>query len=70
MKPPTQAELQRLAVRALGEGAKVVRYGRRPVVLSAEYRSGMSPSIRVIMDDMEEAKHALAAALRALAGEE
>lgn len=66
MKTPTKKELQALAVRALGEGAKVSMYGRKPVVMHAEYRSGMSPSVRVVMNDARRAEAALAAALRAL----
>lgn len=68
-KTPTRHELEKLAVEALGEGAKVITYTLRKHqnVAAAEYRPAMAPMVRVECETGDGAYIALAAALRALA---
>ena len=72
MKPPTKKELQALAVRALGEGGVVEtdHHGRADYAARAYVAGVGHPYIGIAVNTMGEATRALAAALRALAGEE
>ena len=63
----TRAELTKLAVAALGEGARVYQHkDRGTYYTTAEYRPGMRPRVTVDCNDKAAAMRALAAALQAI----
>lgn len=72
MKTPTKAELQRLAVRALGETRRIVEwgYGRRSKLRAIHVVADDYQEVRVVAHGKGAARRALAAALRALAWED
>lgn len=74
MKTPTKKQLQELAVRALGEGARVEitrpgRYGHAtpPCWYAEAWNMATPPAVNLWADSNEAARRGLAAALAALA---